>query len=342
MSFRQRWRSSLVLLLMSVCWEAFAAKPVANFSPQGQNTIVPPGCHLHAVWMQGEFTEGPAPMANGNILFSDIGNRIMRFGPTSGTTTVFRNPSGKANGLMYDPQGQLIACEGAGPGGGRRISITALDGKVRTLADSYEGKRFNSPNDLAITKTGNVYFTDPRYLGDEPRELDFEGVFLVEPKGTVKLATRNVEKPNGILVAPDQKTVYVADHNSDPAGAHSLLAFDIGPDGTLGNKRVLFDFGPDKRGIDGMTLDEQGHIYATAGSGEEAGVYVFDPQGAPIAFLPTIGDPTNCVFGVGKWANRLYVTSAGLPPERGASQKYGLYYCELKIPGYHVYPPAMP
>ncbi len=259
--------ASLVVCTLVVLLPAVATAQVANFKPHGQGKIIPPNTNLVRAWSRGEFTEGPAPMANGNILFSDIGNRIMRFGPTSETTTVFRSPSGKANGLMFDPQGQLIACEGAGPGGGRRISITTLDGKVRTLADSYEGKRFNSPNDLAITKTGNVYFTDPRYIGDEPRELDFEGAFLVEPDGTVKLATRDVEKPNGILVAPDQSIVYVADNNSDPAGAHTLLAFDVAPDGTLENKRVLFDFGPNKRGIDGMTLDNQGNIYATAGSG---------------------------------------------------------------------------
>jgi sugar lactone lactonase YvrE len=333
---------SRTICVLIVLLPAVATAQVANFKPQEVDRIVPPDSPLVRAWSAGEFTEGPAPMANGNILFSDIGSRIMRFGPTSETTTVFRTSSGKANGLMFDPQGRLIACEGAGPGGRRRISITELDGKVRTLADSFEGKRFNSPNDLAITKTGNVYFTDPRYIGDEPRELDFEGVFLVEPNGTVKLATRDVEKPNGILVSADQSIVYVADNNSDPAGAHTLLAFDVGPDGTLENKRVLFDFGPNKRGIDGMTLDQQGNIYATAGSGSEGGVYVFDPQGAALAFIPIPGDPTNCVFGVGKWAKRLYITAAGPPPEPGRSQKFALYHCELQIPGYHVFPPAKP
>ncbi len=334
--------ASLAICTLVVLSPMTATAQVANFSPAEQNKIVPSGTHLVRVWMRGEFTEGPAPMANGNILFSDIGNRIMRFGPTSQATTVYREPSGKANGLMFDSKGQLIACEGAGFGGQRRISITGTDGKVRTLADAFEGKRFNSPNDLAITKSGNVYFTDPRYVGDEPRELDFEGVFLVEPDGQVKLATRDVEKPNGILVSADQSTVYVADNNSDPAGAHTLLAFDIGPDGRLENKRVLFDFGPNKRGIDGMTLDQQGNIYATAGSGAEGGVYVFTSQGLPTAFIPIPGDPTNCVFGVGKWARRLYITAAGPPPESGQSQKFGLYYCDLKIPGYHVYPQVMP
>ena len=239
----------------------------------------------------------------------------MRYGPKSNTVSIFRDPSGKANGLMFDPKGRLVACEGAGPGGGRRISITGADGKVRTLADPTRANDSTAPTIWRSRQ--RVTCTSPirAIVGDEPRELDFEGVFLVEPDGKVKLATRDVEKPNGILVSPDQKTVYVADHNSDPAGAHTLLAFDVQPDGTLANKRVLFDFGPNKRGIDGMTLDREGNIYATAGSGDEAGVYVFSPEGKPMAFIPTPGDPTNCVFGVGEWVKRLYITAAGPPAE---------------------------
>jgi gluconolactonase len=327
--------------LPTVC-AADAMLPVANFRPKGQSKIVPPGCVLRSVWMQGEFTEGPVPTSTGTILFSDIGNRIMRFGPTSETTTEFRKPSGKANGLKFNPQGELVACEGAGPGGNRRLSITDAKGSVRTLADKYDGKRFNSPNDLAIAANGNIYFTDPRYVGDEPRELDFEGVFLVEPSGAVKLATRDVEKPNGIIVTPDGKTVYVADNSSDPKGAHTLLAFDVQKDGTLANKRVLFDFGPNKRGIDGMTLDAAGNIYATACEGNEGGVYVFGPKGEHLAWLHTPNTPTNCTFGIGKFANRLFITAAGAPAKPGMIQLYGLCCCDLKIPGYHVFPKAKP
>jgi gluconolactonase len=286
--------------------------------------------------MEGEFTEGPAPAADGALLFSDIGNRIMKYDPQTKAVSVFREPSGKANGLMFDPQGRLVACEGAGPGGERRISLAGPSGKVRTLADAYQGKRFNSPNDLAINAAGDVYFTDPRYVGGEPRDLDFEGVFLVKPDGKVSIATREVEKPNGILVAPDQRTVYVADHNSDPLGAHTLLAFDVAGDGKLVNKRLLFDFGPRHRGIDGMTLDRDGNIYATAGGDDEAGIYVFSAAGEPLAFLPTPGDPTNCVFGIGRQAKTLYVTAAA--PRDSKSAKYGLYACDLPTSGYHVFP----
>ncbi|MBW8885133.1 MAG: SMP-30/gluconolactonase/LRE family protein, partial [Planctomycetia bacterium] len=145
----------------------------------------------------GDFTEGPALAPDGSILFSDIGDSIYRYDPKTGKTELFRRPSGRANGLIFNSRGDLIACEGANTGGNRRISITtgindAKDGTVKTLADRYEGKRFNSPNDLAIDAAGNVYFTDPRYVGGEPRELDFEAVFLVAPGGAVKIATRDV------------------------------------------------------------------------------------------------------------------------------------------------------
>src|SRR5437879_4123968 len=119
--------------------------------------LVPDGAKLEKLWSEGTFTEGPAYGPGGFVYFSDIGNRIMKFDPASGKTTVYREPSGKANGLDFDAQGRLVACEGAA-GGNRRISITDKDGSVRTLADKWMGKRFNSPNDVTIDTKGRVYF----------------------------------------------------------------------------------------------------------------------------------------------------------------------------------------
>src|SRR5437879_11644314 len=116
----------------------------------GDDAIVPAGARLEKLWSDGEFTEGPAHGPDGCIYFSDIGNRIMKFDPTTAKTSVYRQPSGRANGLDFDPQGRLVAAEGANTGGSRRISITEKDGTVRTLADKWQGKRFNSPNDLTI------------------------------------------------------------------------------------------------------------------------------------------------------------------------------------------------
>lgn len=338
----------LMRLAVMSCTPSFAATSLAaegssngTFQPTAQDKIVPRGAKVELLWNEGEFTEGPAPAADGAILFSDIGNRILRFDPRTKATTVFRAASGKANGLKFDAQGNLVACEGAAPGGNRRISVTDPAGTTRTLADRFEGQRFNSPNDLAITNGGRVYFSDPRYVGDEPRELGFEAVFLVEPTGSMRVATRDVQKPNGIIVTPDDKTVYVSDNNSLADGNHQLVKFSVQSDGTLAEKKVLYDFGPNRRGIDGMTLDQQGNIYATAGSGSEAGIYVFGTAGEPLAFIAMPGDPTNCVFGIGDEADTLYITAAG-PKSTPAETKprYALYRIPLAIPGYHVFPSA--
>lgn len=274
---------------------------------------------LEPLWGDGEFTEGPALAPDGSIVFSDIGNRMMRFDPKSGQVSVHRDPSGRSNGLKFDATGRLVACEGASPGGNRRISITEADGKVRTLADRWEGKRFNSPNDLAIDAAGNVYFTDPRYGGDEPREIDFEGIFRVTPDGKVTLATKDVQKPNGIVAAPDG-TVYVADNN--PKGVLHLLSFRVQPDGSLADKRILYDF-KTGRGIDGMALGRDGKLYATAGTKDLAGVWVFTKRGEKVGFIPTPGDPTNCCFGAD--GATLYITAGT------SGKKFGLFRIKLGI-----------
>lgn len=322
--------------LRCVLTAAAVSTPVADeFRPTAQGRIVPAGAKLEMLWGEGDFTEGPALAPDGSILFSDIGDSIWRFDPQTGKTIIFRRPSGRANGLAFNQQGDLIACEGANTGGGRRITITTgidggQDGTVKTLTDRFEGQRFNSPNDLAIDSQGRVYFTDPRYVGNDPRELDFEAVFLVSPDGSTKIATRDVSKPNGILVSADGKMVFVADNN--PQGNRHLLAFNINGDGTLGGKRVLYDFAGG-RGIDGMALDTQGNIYATAGTGDKAGVYVFSSAGEHLAMIPTPGDPTNCEFGGGEDGSSLYVTCAN---SKAAGTKYGLYRITLKATGHHV------
>jgi gluconolactonase len=312
------------------------APRIGDFQATAQREFVPGDARLELIWNEGEFTEGPALAPDGSIDFSDIGNTIFRFDPSSKRVTVRRRPSGKANGLMYDAQGRLVACEGAN-GGGRRLSIEESGGQVRTLAGSWQGKRFNSPNDLAIHPDGRVYFTDPRYAGEEPRELDFEGVFVVQTDGTVEVATREVERPNGILISADGSTAYVADNNNQSGGKRQLLAFDVKQDGTLANKRVLFDFGGERRGIDGMTLDTEGNIYATAGREQEAGIYIFAPDGQPRAFVATPGDPTNCVFGGGEDDRTLYITATGPPPaDPQTTRPYALYRIKLAKSGYHL------
>lgn len=273
----------------------------------GTKPIAAPGAKLEKLWGEGEFTEGPAAGPDGCVYFSDIGNRIMKFDPATGKTTTFRDPSGRANGLKFDANGRLVACEGANTGGNRRVSVTLADGTVKSLADSWQGKRFNSPNDLTIDAKGRVYFTDPRYVGSEPREIDTESVYRIDKDGSVTRIITDVTKPNGIAITPDGKTLYLAESNGDPAKPRQLLAYPLNPDGSVGAKRVLHDFGAD-RGIDGMTVTADGLIVATAGRGKTAGVYVFTPEGKKVGFLPTPEDPTNCCFA-GPDRATLYVTA---------------------------------
>jgi gluconolactonase len=291
--------------------------------PPGPGGLLAPGAKLEKLWGEGSFTEGGALAGDGSILFSDIGDRIMRFDPKTGAVSVFREPSGRANGLIFDPKGRLVAAEGANTGGGRRVSVTEPDGTVRTLADRYQGKRFNSPNDVAVDRHGRVYVSDPRYVGSEPRELDFEAVFRIDPDGAVERLETTAKKPNGLAVSPDGATLYVADNG--PA-RRALLALDLGADGRVSNPRVLHEFGA-SRGIDGMTVTTDGRIVAAAGSGPTAGVHVFSPAGKPLGVIPVPEPPTNVEFG-GPDRTTLYVTAGK-----------GLYRVTTTMTGHHLWPP---
>lgn len=273
------------------------------------------------LWNKGEFTEGPAWGPDNQLYFSDIGNRILRFNPADKSVVTFREKSGRSNGLEFDLQGNLVAAEGANTGGNRRITVTKKDGTIFPLATAYQGKKFNSPNDLVIDQEGRIYFTDPRYVGDEPRELDHESVFMISPAGNVvTIATGDCKKPNGICISPDGKTLFLADN--DPKGPRQLLCFSIASDGALHAKKVLHDFGKG-RGIDGMCVDTNGNIFATAGSGPKGGIHVFSREGKLLDFLHTPEDPSNCAFG-GKDSHTLYITA-------GKS----LYRIQTKATGYH-------
>jgi gluconolactonase len=286
--------------------------------------VLAPGAVLEKLWSEGSFTEGGALMADGSIVFSDIGERLMKFDPATKAVTVFREPSGRANGLIFDPKGQLIAAEGANTGGMRRVSITRADGSVHTLADRYQGKRFNSPNDVAADRHGRIYFSDPRYGGSEPRELDFEAVFRIDPDRSVHRLETTAAKPNGLAISPNGKTLYVAD--SGPK-RQALLALDLDDNGDVSHPRVLHDF-RGSRGIDGMTVTADGRIVGAAGSGARGGVYVFSPEGKQLAFIPVPESPTNVEFG-GPDRKMLYITA-------GKS----LYRIATNMTGHHLWPPA--
>lgn len=286
--------------MFTVAFLALAGAPAAE-----DKSFVAPGAKLEKLWSEGEFTEGPTEGPDGAIYFSDIGNRVMKYDPKSGKTTAFRDPGGRTNGLKFDAKGRLVACEGANTGGGRRISVTEKDGTVKALADKFDGKRFNSPNDLCIDAKGRIYFSDPRYVGDEKRELDHESVFRADPDGSVHRVTTDTAKPNGVVLSPDGKALYVSDHASDPKGSRALVAYPVKADGSLGAKKVLYDFGKE-RGIDGMTVAADGTIVATAGSKAAGGIYFFTPDGKKLGFMATPEDPNNCCWA-GKDGKTLYI-----------------------------------
>ncbi|RUL88679.1 SMP-30/gluconolactonase/LRE family protein [Tautonia sociabilis] len=300
--------------MLSLALSALLIPPVPPSSG-----VVKPGETLEVLWSEGEFTEGAVRAPDGAILFSDIGNRILRFDPETGAVTVFRSPSGRSNGLIVTPDGLLIAAEGANTGGNRRVSITEADGTVRTLADSFQGKRFNSPNDVALDRQGRVYVSDPRYVGDELRELDTESVYRIDPDGTVTRLETTAKKPNGLVVSPDGTTLYVSDNGPE---RKVLLRLDLDPaTGAVSNPRVIKDFGTG-RGIDGMTITTDGLVVATAGAGPLGGVYVYQPDGTPVDFIAVPENPTNVEFA-GPDDSTLYITA-------GVS----LYRIETTLTGY--------
>jgi gluconolactonase len=292
--------------------------------------------HERDVKLNSGLTEGPAVTADGAIYFTDMpfgpdNGMILKFDPKTKKTTVFTDNSGKSNGLAVLKDGSLVSCDGA-DGGGRRIVMWDMQtAKPFKLADSFNGKKFNSPNDLVLDIKGRIYFTDPRYGGSEPRELEREAVYLLVSDGTVHEITHEVEKPNGIVLSPDQRTLYVGDHNNggnrlkptDPEpkrGAMKVYAFPLDENGfASGPRRTVVDFGKEN-GCDGMTVDSKGNIYLACRSLARPGIMVVTPAGHELDFLPTgpanqsglfddwKGIPSNVEFGIGDDAHSLYIT----------------------------------
>jgi gluconolactonase len=301
--------------------------------------IVPAGAKPELLWNEGEFTEGVAVAKDGVVYFSDIAiagknpGRIMRFDPKTKQTTVHAADSGQSNGLFFNRQGELLAVCGANKGLRALCSVNS-DGTMKVLAGKFEGKAFNAPNDLVVHPKGWVYFSDPHYVGTEPLELNHMNVYRYDPDGKVHRATTDISKPNGVILSPDAKTLYVAETDNGvtgvaPAGTppksvrFSLNAFPIKADGSLETKRVLADFGKDG-GIDGMTTDTDGRIYAAFRQEARKGILILSPEGKEVAHIPTDTLPTNCTFGKGSEQNMLYITAGS-----------GLYRIKLNAAGYH-------
>ena len=242
------------------------------------------------------FTEGPLWHADGYLLFSDIpASQIRKWDGEA--LSVFRADSGHSNGLTFDRQGRLIACEH----GNRRVSRTEKDGATTVLASHYQGKRLNSPNDVVVKSDGSIYFTDPPYgLNRRPQELPYQGVFRIAPNGEMALLVDDFDKPNGLAFSPDEKVLYIA----DTARKH-VRAFDVAADGTITNGRVFAETrGPGRGGPDGMKVDTDGRLYVTS----VGGTWVFDKSGKHVGTIVTPEQPANCAFG-GEGHRTLFITA---------------------------------
>jgi len=255
------------------------------------------------------WAEGPVWLGDARcLLWSDVpGNCIWRWDEETGAASVFRKPSGHANGNTRDRQGRLLTCEH----GGRRVSRTEPDGRVTTLADSFEGKKLNSPNDIVCKSDGSIWFTDPTfgivgfYEGAKAAPELPTHVYRLDPAGNLSVVAEGINQPNGLAFSPDESILYVVESRAVP---RKILAFDV-KQKTLANRRVLIDAGP-KGTPDGFRVDVDGNLWCGWGMGESGldGVHVFNPEGRLIGCIDLPERCANVCFG-GQHRNRLFMAA---------------------------------
>jgi sugar lactone lactonase YvrE len=276
-----------ILTIAALLMGASCSKSTAP--AQVTSNVVPENAEVKKIATGYTFTEGVTEAVDGRVFFSDIpNNRIHIFDPKTSQTTVHRENTGGANGLMFNKDGVLFACEG----NAKRVT-KQIGSEVTVLADKFEGKALNSPNDLALDNAGGVYFTDPGY-GLEPPDLNVEAVYYVSAAGEVTRAISDLNRPNGIVFSPDFKVLYVAD-----VGDKKIFAYDVISSGKPENKRQFTKFG-----ADGMTVDEMGNLYTTA----KGKVTIVKPDGKVAGVVTVPESPTNVEFG-GKDGKTLFITA---------------------------------
>lgn len=340
--------SLILLALSSGVNDALADEP-----------IVPDDSKLEKLFESHVLTEGVSVAPDGTVYFSEItfsnksrddkgaieAGHIWRFDPISAKTTIFRSPSGMSNGIKFDAAGNMIVAEGADYGG-RRVTRTDMKtGKSYIIAGMFEGRPFNSPNDITLDEKGRIYFSDPRYLGHEPVDQPVMGVYRIDTTGAIHRIISDAGKPNGVAVSPDQKTLYVVSNDNGATGFErlnagtatqsdkvdvplrkgymALMAYDLAADGSAKFRKTLVDYAPFD-GPDGLVVDKQGNLYVAVRAENRPGICVYSPDGTELAYIKT-EVPTNVGFGRGREARTLYITA-------GSS----LYRIRVNREGYHL------
>jgi gluconolactonase len=272
-----------------------------------------PKATLERVATGFEFTEGPVWIdEQRSLLFSDIpADRIFKL--AARRVTVFRAPSGNSNGLTRDREGRLIACEH----GNRRVTRTEKDGSIKALADKFQGKKLNSPNDVVVKSDGTLYFTDPSYgIKPEEQEQPVQGVYRLTETNEISLVADDFARPNGLAFSPDEKKLYI-----DDSERRHIRVFNVEYDGSLSGGSVFHDMNVSISGApDGMKVDVEGRVYCT-GAG---GVWVFDSMGKHLGTIVTPEKPSNCAWGGDDWRS-LYITAVT-----------SVYKIRVSIPGIRV------
>jgi gluconolactonase len=286
------------------------------------------------------FTEGPAADAQGNVYFSNVAvNRILRFTAKTKELAVFRENSNAANGLLFDLQGRLLACEGGAKEDGRVTRTDLRSGQVTVLMDAYQGKPLGAPNDLTLDRQGRIYFTS-RLANADPHAGNVNAVYRIDPDGKTArvLVAPDIDMPNGIVTSPDNQILYLVESDGRAERSRSIRAYDLQADGTVAKGRILINFYPGRSG-DGMCIDRDGNLYVAAGLHKtrgtsetldtQPGIHVISPHGKLLAFAATPEDTiTNCTFG-GDDLKTLYVTCGKF-----------LLSIRTKIPGKAAYRPG--
>lgn len=263
-----------------------------------------------------QFTEGPAADGKGNLYFSDIpANKIYKL-DSQGELTTFLEPSTTTNGLMLNAAGNIVAASMEG----RLIEVDVKTKEIKVLAGEYEGKRFNAPNDVVIDRDGGIYFTDPHFRSPMPLPQGVKGFYYHAPDGKVTRLGAVEAAPNGVILSPDEKTLYII-----PSMQAEMLAYPVLAPGKIGEQRVFCTLqqaaGAKNGGGDGLAIDEKGNLYITS----KLGLQVFSPAGKLLGIIPFPEQPANCKFG-GPDNKLLYVTA-----------RTSLYVVPMEVAG-HVFP----